>query len=150
MLSFIHRLVRLFWRPETGTSSAERIVMLPAAEPVMPAVVSTSSVEIRPVLARDHHPVPAAPMQPARLMAARLQAVERLNPPKSRAAKKAGSAQPGKPKPKSEKVALKHRPASKSGVVTARLKSGSTRQSAEIIDLTEARNARRQANHFAA
>lgn len=159
MLSFLNRLVRLFWRPETGTASAARIVIMPAAEPVMPAMMAAASIEIRPAVApsapavaEQRSPAPARTKSNAPLFAARLQAVDRLNPPKTRRAigRKPSPDAARKPKPKAAAPALKRRPDTKSGIMTARLNRTATRPSADIIDFAEARRTRCTAGDCAA
>lgn len=147
MLSYLNKLFRLLWRQDMGEGAA---AVAPApSRPVMPAVVATAAIEIFPT-------APAAEPKPApvdRMLAARLVTVARLNPPKSRSRQATkGSAEPGsKPIPSKGPQTLKRQPpAGPVRKTSTRTASLAVRPSADIIDLSAARHARRPASRSAA
>lgn len=147
MLSYLNKLFRLFWRQDMGDGAA-KVVPLPV-KPAMPTVLATAAINTFPAAPAVEISTPAID----RMLAARLMTVARLNPPTSRGrkAKPATTSPGGKPVRCTQPTSIKRQPATgpvrKSSTRTANLPG---RPSADIIDLSAARHARRSANRCAA
>lgn len=162
MLCFLSKLFRIFRRQETG--GGDTVANAATARLQMPAVMATAVVDILPVRIEtvaegsDRSDIDEMAQKPAarpssRLLAARLHAVSRLNPPRSQARSKARKS-PGanaKPVRKSTETKAKRQPQTQARAPGAILRATApARSGAEIIDLNAARRARRTAGRKAA
>jgi hypothetical protein len=138
MFGLLARLFRVLWRHESeGSETGATILAFPPSQQI-------SSTFAAPVafIRRSAEPAPTRHGNSPRLLAARLQSVQRLNPPSSRSRPKPAHLKAGKlPRPVAVAQIKPSRPA-KPGVVLDRIVSRSRRGSADIVNLTEVRRAR--------
>ncbi len=127
---------------------AATVVPLPV-QPVMPTVLTTAAINNFPAAPAVEISTPAID----RMLAARLMTVARLNPPtlRSRKAKTSTTSPGGKPVRCTQPTSIKRQPTT--GPVrktSTRTANHPGRPSADIIDLSAARHARRSVNRSAA
>ena len=143
MLGLLARMLRVFWRPDSEGSGGAVVLAFPytvaAAPPAQPSGMPPAPI----AFIRLSGETPAAHRKPvSRHLAARLQSVQRLNPPASRSRLKAATSPAGKPKVLVAAPQMKSSRAVKPGVVLDRLATHSRRTSAEIVNLGDVRRTR--------
>jgi hypothetical protein len=149
MLGLFARLLRVFWRQDTEGSQNDAVILrfptVTVAAANQPPADNQPTAAIIPVafIRRAAEPIARRNKVENRQLAARLLAVERLNPPSSRArgTKPSGHAQP-KAKVVTAYGAIKKNASSHPGIVLNRIGASSARSSAEIVSLTDVRRAR--------
>ena len=142
MFGLIGRLLRIVWRQESEGSGTAA----PAAPPATPAATPAAHVGFIQAAGAEAQKARAqgrARQGVSRLLAARLQAVARLNTPVVRSRSKPASGPVCKPRPIPAPTSARRQVEPKAGVVLALLARPSPRHEAQIIDLAAARRSRR-------
>ena len=139
MLGLLARMLCVFWRPESEGSGGAVVLTFPntvVAAPAQPRVIPAAQVAF--ILLSGEAAVPIR--KPAsRHLPARLQSVQRLNPPTIRSRSKAATSPAGKPKALLAAPQMKSSRAVKPSIVLDRLAPHARRESAEIVNLGDVR-----------
>jgi hypothetical protein len=149
MLGLFARLLRVFWRQDTEGSQNDAVILrfptITVGAGSEPPADNQPTGAIIPVafIRRAAEPIARRNKVENRQLAARLLAVERLNPPSSRSR---GTKPSGHARPQAKVVtaygAIKKNAPSNPGVVLNRIGTSSVRSSADIVSLTDVRRAR--------
>jgi hypothetical protein len=142
MLGLLTRIWRVFWRPDMEGSSTAAVLSFSVPVSATPTQISPLPTAPIAFLRLSGETAAAVRSPVSRHLAARLQSVQRLNPPASRSRPKPTIAPAGKPLALERTPHLKASRAVKPGVVLDRLSTNSRREGAEVVNLGDVRRSR--------